>query len=81
MGHELQSSYCLLQVCTKLLNTLFPTTHPPSLLPPPNSGHKSAVTCIQFDHNGTQLVSGSKVSVSLTLVSHDALHDYCYLGH
>ena len=54
---------------------------PPSPSPSLSSGHKSAVTCIQFDHSGTRLVSGSKVSVSLTLVSHDTSRYYCFLGH
>ena len=38
-------------------------THPLSVPPPLTSGHRSAVTCIQFDCSGTRLVSGSKVSI------------------
>ena len=38
------------------------SSHPHQPHHPPCSGHKSAVTCLQFDHSATRLVSGSKVS-------------------
>ena len=54
---------------------------PAALLPPclpldVYSGHKSAVTCVQFDDGGTRLVSGSKVSVIYSPVTSHDHHTY-----
>ena len=31
------------------------------------SGHKSAITALNYDHDGVRLVSGSKVKMSITI--------------